>query len=219
MTGWLDDVYFTESQHGERVREKVVGSPYYGHDESAWQAITRRLLEVQPLPGPALVNAALSSWDDIFDSSLGPARIGLDIFPTPQIMGFLLHELIPLHISKEYDGWHRDARASEHDLVCEDDPSKSIEIKTSSHRTQVFGNRSFGQENVSVEKKAKSGYYCTVNFEGWKTRAGGRPEILRVRYGWVDSTDWVAQTAATGQQSSLPGRVYRNQLAVVYERV
>ena len=218
MTNWLEDLRFSNSQHGVRFRDKHPDSPYYEEPEANWPKITRELLSRQKLTGPALATAVLGSWDDIFSSQIGPARIGVDIFPAPQVMGFLLHELTPLRVALDLPGWRRDATASERDLVFDPDPSLSIEIKTSSNPTQVFGNRSFGQENAGRGKKAKSGYYCTINFEGWKDAPGRRPEILRIRYGWIDSTDWVAQEAATGQASSLPGRVYRGQLALIYER-
>ena len=215
MTDWIRDLIFDVGTGGSQARPKEEDSPYFGTPEDEWPSITASLLRENPLDGPRLVDAVLESWNDIFESSIGPVHIGKEIFPSPQIMGFLLHELIPIRVAMEADGWRRDASASEKDLVYVPDHNYSIEIKTSSHPNQIFGNRSFGVPGTSRGKKAKSGYYCAVNFERWLD-VDGRPEIRSIRYGWIDSTDWVAQASQTGQQSSLPARVYRTQLPILY---
>jgi ScaI restriction endonuclease len=214
---WVDQASFSTRVGGPQLRPKQAGSPYFGKDQTEWKGTTRKLLRHHPLSGPELTDAVLRSWNDIFDSNLGPAKIGRDIFPAPQIMGFLLHELIPLRLSSGSAHWRRDATSSEKDLVYVPDARYSIEIKTSSHRDQVFGNRSFGQENPGKGKKAKSGYYCLVNFENWNVATGTRPRVRLIRFGWLDSTDWVAQAAPTGQNSSLPAVVYNRQLLVLHE--
>lgn len=215
MASWINSLIFTpDKTRSNRLRPKKENSPYYNVPEIHWPHVTRDLLAEQPMDGPTLTDAVLRSWSDIFTSQLGVAKIGVDIFPAPQIMGFLLHELIPLTISETYQDWRRDTGVHEKDLVYLPDPEYSIEIKTSSHPTGIFGNRSFGQDTDDVSKKAKSGYYCAVNFEGWNQSA--TPEIKSIRYGWLDSTDWVAQTSASGQASSLPGVVYAGQLPVIY---
>ena len=40
----------------------------------------------------------------------------------------------------------------------------SVEIKTSSNKSKIFGNRSYAQKSEN-EKKDKSGYYLAINFE------------------------------------------------------
>jgi len=150
----------------------------------------------------------LGVWDDIFNSGIGkkPYRIGVDIFPKPQIMGFLLHELIALELRERHpNDWHGEADSSEKDLVYVLDGSYSVEIKTSSHRSKIFGNRSYAQEGKSG-KKSKSGYYLAVNFEKC-SRECSKPSIVLIRFGWIDATDWRGQKAATGQQASLPPEV------------
>jgi hypothetical protein len=44
-----------------------------------------------------------------------------------------------------------------------------------------------------------------------------RPPIRVIRFGWLDHTDWRAQSSETGQQSSLPAAVENNQLLRYYE--
>ncbi len=109
-----------------------------------------------------MVEVVLQSWNDIFDSKLGPKgfQIGKHIFPKPQIMGFLLHELIPLEFSARYPRlWRGEQTASDKDLVYIPDPQYSVEIKTSSDSKNIYGNRSYAQESDSAGKKSKSGYY------------------------------------------------------------
>ncbi|MEK7465290.1 MAG: ScaI family restriction endonuclease [Patescibacteria group bacterium] len=52
-----------------------------------------------------------------------------------------------------------------------------------------------------MAKKAKDGYYLSVNFT--KPIKGEKSYITKIKFGWLDHTDWIAQTAATGQQSRL----------------
>ncbi|WP_181434928.1 MULTISPECIES: ScaI family restriction endonuclease [unclassified Curtobacterium] len=204
-------------------RPKDPSSPYFGVDPEEWREVTAELISEHPLDPRILRDAVLQSWDDIFESSIGLGRIGAGIDPDPQIMGYLLHELIPVRISAESREWRKDSASDEKDLVYVPNPSYSIEIKSSTNAMQIFGNRSYGVERTEDGrgrqlKKAKSGYYCAINFERWVDAPGRRPEIRRIRFGWIDSTDWVAQRAETGQASTLPRAVYANQLAVIYSR-
>ncbi|MGW0560047.1 ScaI family restriction endonuclease [Streptomyces sp. NPDC003016] len=216
---WVSEARVGRRAGGAAMRPKLPSSPYFGWDSDDWPEVTRELLAAQPLSGEALVAAVLSSWDSIFESRLGSGfHIGREIEPTPQIMGFFLHALIPLELAKGDPGWRADLDSSEKDLVYVPDQKYSIEIKTSSHRDQIFGNRSFGVDNPGRGKKAKDGYYVAVNFEKWSDAPGRLPRIRLIRYGWLDHTDWVAQKSQTGQQSSLPGIVANTQLLTIYAK-
>jgi hypothetical protein len=76
----------------------------------------------------------------------------------------------------------------------------------------------------SEGKKGKSGYYIAVNFDRWPeidvtpTKVQIRPKLRRVRFGWIDHSDWLAQASATGQQSSLPAIVENLQLLTFFEQ-
>lgn len=77
-------------------------SPYADcRSEAAILARTKEIISAHPLKAAELVEVVTRAWSDIFDSSFGPKgfKIGKDIFPKPQIMGFLLHELIPLELA------------------------------------------------------------------------------------------------------------------------
>ncbi len=112
--------------------------------------------------------------------------------------------------------WRGDKSGDEKDLVFIPDPRFSLEIKTSSHRTQIFGNRSYAQR-LTDSKKSKAGYYLAVNFEAFG-KSGAKPSVRRIRFGWLDHTDWIGQKAATGQQARLSPECEGKKLLVLYER-
>jgi len=197
----------------------MMSSPYSGVPTERWQEVTLRLIDEHPLDPKEIVEIVLESWNSIFDSKMGTKgfRIGKDIFPKPQIMGFLLHELIPLELAARYpDKWRGDRDASEKDIVYIPNDYYSIEVKTSSNPSHIYGNRSFAQKS-SKSKKAKSGYYLAINF-GKFSKSTLHPEIRLVRFGWLDSEDWIGQRSATGQQSRLSPDVENKKLLVVYPR-
>lgn len=180
--------------------------PYAGVPTQKWVAVTNKLIQKHPLRVEEIVESVLVAWRDLHETVLGrKLRIGKDIFPNPQIIGFLLHELIPVEVASRHPGrWRREKAKAEKDLVYIPNPQYSIEIKTSSHPTSIFGNRSYAQQSSSgkLASKAKSGYFLTVNFRPTKA-ADDVGEITRVRFGWLDPTDWVGQSSPTGQQSRL----------------
>ena len=185
-------------------------SPYDGHPVSDWPAITIDLVGAHPLSRDIIRDAVLEAWEEIFRSKVGSLAIGKDIFPTPQIMGTFLHELIPIEIGKRSAGWRR-GKGIEKDTHYVKDPAFSVEIKTSSGPNVVVGNRSYGQEGSS-EKGEKSGYYIAVNFGKWPPEGDLRPEITRIRFGWIDKADWIPQASPTGQSAPLSGDAKRNKL-------
>lgn len=194
-----------------------MASPYEGTPESKWLKKTNELIAKLPVTKEELVSVVLCCWKDIFESSFGKAgyKIGVDIFPKPQIMGFFLHELIPLELAaRKNNEWWVDKTKSEKDLVCINDESLSIELKTSSHPSQIFGNRSYAQE-TTTRKKDKSGYYLTVNF-GKFSGKGKMPEITQICLGWLDHSDWKGQTAASGQQASVSRSAQQYKLLKIY---
>lgn len=75
-----------------------MASPYLGLPVERWEAKTRELIEEHPLDSNEIYELILKVWTEIFQSNITSAgyRIGVDLFPRPQIMGYFLHELIPL---------------------------------------------------------------------------------------------------------------------------
>lgn len=181
-----------------------MNSPYSNKEVSKWLSVTKQLISRHPLTTKEIKEVVLESWEEIFRSKIGkkPYRIGEDIFPKPQIMGFFMHEIIPLEFERRYpDKWQKEKTAKDKDLIYIPDSLFSIEIKTSSSPRSIFGNRSYAQESNNG-KKGKSGYYLAVNFEKF-TDENFKPKILKIRFGWLDHEDWMGQKATTGQQSRL----------------
>jgi ScaI-like restriction endonuclease len=191
----------------------------YPTDPSKWPKITDRLLKQFPLATNELVEVVLASWEDIFHSRVGARnfQIGRDIYPEPQIMGFLLHELIPLNLACAYPGkWQRCERAAQCDATCIFDDDWSFEIKTSSSRSGIFGNRSYAHVSEGARKRRGS-FFLAVNFAKFDDR-GKRPEVTLIRLGWLGAKDWVGQKAESGQQAHLTKEAKAYKLRIVYEQ-
>lgn len=193
-------------------------SPYAKVAVVNWPRKTRELIKSYPLRMNELVEVVQESWSAIFQSKIGPKefRIGQHLFPKPQIIAYFLHELIPLELQSRFPrAWRGEESAGDKDVVYIPDNSYSIEIKTSSHASQIFGNRSYAQK-ANSSKKSKSGYYLAINFEKL-TKANPAPALRRIRFGWLDHADWQGQAAATGQQARLSPVVERGKLQLLFE--
>ncbi len=196
-------------------------SPYADLAIEQWSEKTKKLVKHHPLEASEMVEIVLQAWSDIFDSKLGPKefKIGRDIFPQPQIMAFLLHELIPLELaSRHKDSWRRDQFGNDKDLVCLTDDKFSIEIKTSSSANGIYGNRSYAQPTRG-DKKSKSGYYLAVNFGGFHEGDTAQPSISKIRFGWLDHSDWKGQNAQTGQQAFPSQDAKKHKLITLYPAI
>jgi ScaI restriction endonuclease len=180
-------------------------SLYEGVPEEEWESVTRKLIAAHPLDAAEIVEVVHLCWEDIFESAVGRRglRIGTDIFPTPQIMATLLHELIPAEFQHRYPtDWRRDTSGEDKDLVYVPDSQFSCEIKCSSSANSIYGNRSYAQQH-SKNKKVRGGYFIGVNFQKFSADLRERPQITRVSFGWLDWTDWIPQASPTGQQAYL----------------
>jgi len=192
-------------------------SPYDGLKPGQWLTKTNELIAAHPLKPDEMVDLVLTCWKDIFDSRLGRLgyRVGHEIKPKPQIMGFFLHEFLQLEIARRYPGvWRGEVTAADKDLVCIPDAHYSIEIKTSSHADKIFGNRSYAQKSKKV-KKSKSGFYLAINFAKF-TADCPACDIAKIKFGWLDTEDWRGQAAQSGQQASLSPHVEAGKLVTLY---
>lgn len=194
-------------------------SPYAGRPPSTWLGATRKLIAKHPLSAGELVDTVLDSWKDIFESRIGrkPFHIGKEILPQPQIMGFLLHELIPLNLASRFpNGWRRGDASTECDAHCLADDRFSFEIKTSSSASGIFGNRSYAHVSEDA-KKRRAGYMLAVNFA--KFSAGkSAPSLTLIRFGWLEPADWIGQRAESGQQARLTKEAIAYKLIVLWDR-
>jgi hypothetical protein len=97
-----------------------VKSPYDGLGIDKWRDKTLELIRGHPLDTNEIYEVVTKVWEGIFDSGIGgkPFRIGIDLFPRPQIMAYFLHELVPLEFAARYPGvWRREETTDEKDLV------------------------------------------------------------------------------------------------------
>ena len=193
----------------------MMTSPYENIPSEHWSDKTQELIDGHPLSMDDIVDVVHTCWSAIFESRIGGKfRIGYDIKPKPQIMGFFLHELIPLELQSRHPGeWRPENVKDDKDLVYLPNPDFSVELKTSSHASKIFGNRSYAQERDRMGK-SKAGYYLTVNFEKFKSQ--GMPKLSLIRFGWLDHMDWIGQAAATGQQARLRPESDRGKLQELY---
>lgn len=188
-------------------------------DKSNWAKITNQTIEDHPLNLDDLVQMILSAWESIFETSIGKhnLKIGEHIFPKPQVIGALLHELIPAEfVANSPKEWRGEETATDKDIVYIPDDYYSIELKTSSNPTQIFGNRSYAQKPRN-DKKGKDGFYIAVNFERC-SKKNKKPKILLIRFGWLDHTDWIGQKASTGQQARLASETYQLKFKTLYRK-
>jgi hypothetical protein len=160
-------------------------SPYHGKIVTQWSAITDQLIANHPIKVDEIVETVLKSWADIFNSKIGSFFIGKEIEPVPQIMSFLLHELVAHYLSLKHPGVYKvGTEKTEKDIHCITDSSLSIEIKGSSHPIQIFANRSYAQPQSGNGQKDKNGYYIAINFEQFKDVKPNLPKILMIRFGY-----------------------------------
>jgi len=194
-------------------------SPYEGVLKQDWLKVTKKLVDEHPLEKNEIAGFVLDAWEGIFTSSIGRhgLKIGEHIFPKPQVIGELLHELIPAEITAVYpEQWRREQLTDEKDIVNLTDDKYSIELKTSSNPSQIFGNRSYAQA-PSSQKKSKNGYYLTVNFEKFG-ESKKKPRINRIGFGWIEHLDWIGQASPTGQQARLAPETYELKILNLYSQ-
>lgn len=183
--------------------------PYSGVSSKNWAEVTKQLVGAYPLSGDEIVKVVQSSWRQILSTKIANRlQFGVDYFPPPQMMGNFLHSVIPHVLEDMFPGeWKTGERKNDKDLVYVSDSQFDTEIKTSSNKSQIFANRSYAQPGVVG--KSKSGFYWAINFEKFVPQPGmSLPEIVRVRLGWLDHSDWRGQQAASGQQARLSKEVY-----------
>lgn len=196
----------------------MMKSPYKNKPVASWYNVTKTLLDKFPLSKEYLVSLVIKSWDAVLRTKIADKwSIATDIQPKPQIMGFPLHETIAQFIQEDFpESWRKEKSKLDKDVVCITNPECSLEIKTSSNKNKIFGNRSYAQSDTASSKKSKSSYYLAINFEKFN-ESHSVPKIRLIRFGWLDHEDWIGQTAASGQQARLSPEVENGKLITLYE--
>ena len=191
-------------------------NPYLDLDVSEWKLQTKNLIEKHPVSTEFISRSVLNVWKDILETKIGKkAKIGVDIFPSPQMTGTLIHELLPLEFEGiKPEGWRKERYSFDKDIVCLKDDFFSIEIKCSSSKNKIYGNRSYAQQ-PSDKKKSKDGYYIAINFEKFSKDKEEPSQVTMIRFGWLNQTDWIGQEN-TGQQASLSKESETHKLLEIF---
>jgi hypothetical protein len=186
-------------------------SPYDSQPIANWKAITKGLIRAHPLSIEEIISVVHIAWEGVWSTQIGSEQTRLsllEINPPATVIGYFFEKLMGKELSVRYpDQWIDGSAGNHKDLHNIINSKFSIEVKSSGQLgLKIFGNRSYGQEveNTDRAKKDKSGYYITVNF--YKTY------LTLIRFGWIDGSDWVAQTSATGQAAGLRSEVYEHKL-------
>ncbi|MDR0663064.1 MAG: ScaI family restriction endonuclease [Spirochaetaceae bacterium] len=185
-------------------------NPYENIPVEQWHEITRCLVEKHPLT-PVIVDLCLKSWQSILHGKINTYlnmqinEMGISL----QATGALPHDVIPVYISKNIEGF-RKGIGNEKDIVCEYDDFYSLELKTSSQKS-IYGNRSYTKSDSG---KSKTGYYLTINFEKIQEN---EPKLLLIQMGWLNHSDWLGQKSETGQQAALTKEARDNKFIVLYK--
>jgi hypothetical protein len=192
-------------------------NPYLDLDVSEWKLQTKKLIEQHPVSTEFILSSVLNVWRDILETKIGKrAKVGVDIFPSPQMTGTLIHELLPLEFETcQPKCWRKEQDSKDKDIVCLKDDLFSIEIKCSSSKNKIYGNRSYAQESKD-KKKNKDGYYIAINFEKFSRDKDEPCKITMVRFGWLNHTDWIAQEKETGQQARLSKESEAHKLLEIF---
>lgn len=190
-----------------------MASPYVGRPTAEWAIVTKNLLAAHPLKSEQILEAALVSWERLWNTRVGDTELGFpleELDPPATVIGYFFEKLFAKELATRLPGVWRGGRGSEKDLHCLTDEAMSVEMKSSGQLGyKIFGNRSYGQkvENGDAAKKDKSGYYITINFYG--------KALTLLRFGWIDADDWQAQKSATGQMAGLGDDVYKYKLVAI----
>ena len=94
-------------------------APYKNVPISKWENVTEQLIQNHPLDENEIVSVVFNAWDAIMQTKIGNRlQIGVDVFPSPQIMGNYLHMLIATLLSDRYPtDWRRESDKSDKDVV------------------------------------------------------------------------------------------------------
>ena len=164
-----------------------------------------------PISVEAIPDVVLDSWKDIFtiSDSKGDFRIGINSFPKPQMMGFFLESLIARSFEKlDPKTWVLDPTGYAKDVTNLKNDELSVEIKTSSSKKHIFGNRSYANPGAK-SKKGKDSFYLAINFDKFDKsdivsgKLTKRPEVTLIRFGYLVHSDWIGQAAQSGQSATL----------------
>ena len=192
-------------------------SPYKNKDISEWMSITEKLINKFPIKLNDIKNLVEKSFADYLSITISEAKlqVGRDIFFPAQATGVIIQKLIARKLEIfQSSKWREGDKKKDKDIVNIQDNSFSFEIKTSSSKTGIYGNRSMGHVSENSIKK-RSGYYLIINYKLPKEE-DREFLIYNLRFGWIDDEDWIGQKSPTGQQSTISKSCRSLKLISIY---
>jgi hypothetical protein len=175
----------------------------------------RQRVNAHPLADEELVEVVLAAWEDLLAATTGGLNLVHDVGIEPREIGGITQKLIARRLQSAQPGrWRGESSPREKDVVCVDDERYSFEIKTSSSKSGLPGNRSYASTGAEC-RKSKRGYYLAVNYDNPQRTAD--PRVRRIRFGWLDQEDWRPQAAGTGQLARIRSRDAARQLITIYD--
>jgi hypothetical protein len=144
-----------------------------------------------PLTEALVVLLVKDTFSDLRHTSFGAQNI----VPkwTGQAVGSMFEPLFLYRLQRiQPFTWRGGKQKSEKDVVHLGTPSLSFEIKTSSSKNKIVGNKSSTKEG-KVKHKDRDGYLLAVNYD----ISSLEPMLIRV--GTLTDDDWSGQKSETGQ--------------------
>lgn len=167
-----------------------------------------------PLNSPQMATLVKRAWHDLGCTTFGSKKLSWDQlhrFPG-QAVGclfeqFLAMQMASLDLAKTSGHkWRPGYSKTEKDIFCTTNPLFSVEVKTSSSSSGIYGNRSSTRKRDSKRVKVRSGYYVVVNWDKDTLK------MRKARFGYIDDSMWVGQASDTGQQAYVPANVAKKCL-------
>ena len=188
-------------------------SPYFNKPKQEWLEITSKLVDNHPITNK-LCDMCFKTWESILNGKIN-SYLNLtikDMTLSPQAVSILFHDILPEYIERQLVGWKKGTEVNEKDVTNISNEQYSFEIKISSSKNSIFGNRSYGQI-TNNSKKSKDGYYLAINIDKLSV---DNPQVKIIKFGWIDHNDWISQKASTGQQARLNKEVINLKFKTLY---
>ncbi len=159
--------------------------PYQDVPTERMRAVATQLVKNHPLRY-CVVDIVLNSWQNILNGNITSKSSSFKIKQTnvsTNVTEKLIRTVLPENISRYVKGF-RAGKQNEHDIVCEVDEFYSVKLLASFEKMLAIKIKD-AKNNVD---EIKTGFYLSVNFENINSN---NPKILRIRFGYLDKTDFV----------------------------
>ena len=171
-----------------------------------------------PIDDKLLIRIVRESLNDVHETFYGEygMKNGVDFFLTGQAIGNLFEAFLCKRLCMCQPGtWRGGTGKFEKDIEHRFRKEWSFEIKTSSSKNAIVGNRSSASPGKRAKKK-RDGYLLAINY---KRATPNSPDmyITHVRLGKLRDSDWKAQRAKTGQAARVSKHIIRKKMRSLYK--